>query len=189
MWVSLCQELGLENHQVMSNWENLLPSFRWPVTVVQRIAAPSDKVWDAIAMPGNLESCHPYCARNPVQVWPGPEARDRGHYLNGVVFERRFCGWFDGAGYDLNIGRRGGASSFVSWRMRSVDPGHTDLRISVYPYVIQNLPVAIRWVPHIVFIRPMLMKYLSSVTRGFEWYVTREEPVPRNQFGSHRWFS
>jgi hypothetical protein len=35
----------------------------------------------------------------------------------------------------------------------------------------------------------MLKSYLSSVGRGFEWYVTRQEPVPNNQFGSHRWFS
>jgi hypothetical protein len=35
----------------------------------------------------------------------------------------------------------------------------------------------------------MLRRYLSSVTRGVEWWVTRGEPVPRNQFGSHRWFS
>jgi len=38
-------------------------------------------------------------------------------------------------------------------------------------------------------VRPMLSKYLSSVVRGFEWYVIRGEPVPGNQFGSHRWFS
>jgi hypothetical protein len=25
--------------------------------------------------------------------------------------------------------------------------------------------------------------------RGFEWYVTRGEPVPRNKFGKHPWFS
>ena len=30
---------------------------------------------------------------------------------------------------------------------------------------------------------------LVMVTRGFEWYVTRGEPVPRNQFGPHPWFS
>jgi hypothetical protein len=35
----------------------------------------------------------------------------------------------------------------------------------------------------------MLKKYLESVVRGFEWYVMRGEPVPRNQFGRHPWFS
>jgi hypothetical protein len=35
----------------------------------------------------------------------------------------------------------------------------------------------------------MLGKYLQSVVKGFEWYVTRGEPVPRDQFGKHTWFS
>ena len=173
----------------MSQWEDLKPGFKWPVAVVQRIAAPADKVWDTISMPGNLEPCYPFCAKNPVEVWPGPEARDQVHYLNGLVYERRFCSWIEGIGYDLNIGRRGGRSSFVSWRIQPIDPGQTNLRISVYPYVIQNLPVAIRWLPHIMRIRPLLRRYLASVTKGFEWYVTRNEPVPRNQFGPHPWFS
>ncbi len=56
-------------------------------------------------MPGNLEPCHPFCLKNPVEHWPGPESRDEVHYLNGLVFERRFCRWLDGAGYDLEIGR------------------------------------------------------------------------------------
>jgi hypothetical protein len=25
--------------------------------------------------------------------------------------------------------------------------------------------------------------------RGFEWYATKGQPVPRNQFGTHPWFS
>ncbi len=173
----------------MSQRENSKADFKWPVAVVQRIAAPADKVWATISMPGNLEPCHPFCAKNPVEVWPGSKARDQVHYLNGLVYERQFCGWIEGIGYDLNIGRRGGRTSFVSWRIQSIDPRRTNLRISVYPYLIQNLPVVIRWFPYFVYIRPLLRRYLSSVTKGFEWYMTRNEPVPRNQFGSHPWFS
>jgi phosphohistidine swiveling domain-containing protein len=47
------------------------PGYKWPVAVVRPIAAPGDKVWEVISMPGNLEHCHPFCAENPVQVWPG----------------------------------------------------------------------------------------------------------------------
>jgi len=55
--------------------------------------------------------------------------------------------------------------------------------------VLQGLPVAIRWLPYLLRVRPLLKSYLSSVVRGYEWYVIRGEPVPRNQFGSHPWFS
>jgi hypothetical protein len=173
----------------MSQWEDPKPGFKWPVAVAQSIAAPADKVWQVISMSGNLELCHPFCAQNPVEVWPGEESRDEIHYLSGWVYERRFCRWIDGVGYDLEIGRRGGSSSFVSWRILPAENDHCSLRIAVYPGFLQNMPVVIRWVPHMLRLGPLLRSYLSSVTRGFEWYVTRGEPVPRNQFGSHPWFS
>ena len=173
----------------MTEWEDPRPGFKWAVAVAQPIAAPAEKVWGAISMPQNLEACHPFCAQNPVEVWPGEGSRDEVHYFSGWVLERRFCRWIDGVGYDLDIGRRGGRSSFVSWRIMSVDTQNCILRIAIYPHTLQNLPVAIRWLPHIMRIDPMLRQYLLSVVRGFEWYVTRDEPVPRNQFGSHAWFS
>ena len=165
------------------------PEFRWPVEVSRPIAAHASRVWEAISRPGNLEPCHPFCAANPVQAWPGETSRDEVHYLNGWVFERRFSSWFDGVGYDLEIGRRGGRQSFVSWRVRPIDTGRSVLEISVYPYVLQALPVVLRWLPYRLKVRPLLTQYLSSVVGGFEWYVTRGEPVPRNHFGPHPWFS
>ncbi len=173
----------------MPQWDDPKPGYKWPVAVAQPIAAPGDKVWEVISMPGNLEHCHPFCAKNPVQVWPGEGSRDEVHYLSGWVFERRFCRWIDGIGYDLEIGRRGGRSSFVSWRIMPVDNQDCLLKIAVYPHALQNVPAAIRWLPHLLHIGPMIRRYLSSVVRGFEWYVIRGEPVPRNQFGSHPWFS
>lgn len=165
------------------------PGFRWPVAVTEPIAAPREKVWEVISSPGNLEPCHPFCAKNPVHVWPGDASRDEIHYLSGWVFERRFRTWIEGVGYDLEIGRADGRKSFVSWRIMPMGEGGSTLRIAVYPHVLQDLPVAIRWLPHLLRVRPMLRVYLSSVTQGFEWYITRGEPVPRNQFGSHPWFS
>ena len=70
-----------------------------------------------------------------------------------------------------------------------VDSQNSLLRIAVYPHLLQNIPPAIRWLPHLLYVGPLLRRYLSSVARGFEWYVTRGEAVPRNQFGRHPWFS
>ena len=98
----------------ISHWEDPKPGYKWPVAIAQPIAAPAPKVWDAISMPGPLQPCHPFCARNPVVAWPGDGSRDEVHYLNGWILERRFQRWVDGIGYDLEIGRRGGRSSFVS---------------------------------------------------------------------------
>lgn len=169
--------------------EQAKPAFRWPVAATQPVAAPAEKVWEVISRPGNLELCHPFCEKNPVKVWPGPESRDEVHYLSGWIYERHFRQWIEGVGYDLEIGRPGGAKSTVSWRISAIDPQNCILTITVYPYLLQNIPVVIRWLPHVLGLRPRLKSYLESVVRGFEWYVTRGDPVPRDQFGKHLWFS
>jgi hypothetical protein len=173
----------------MPQIENPRPNFKWPIAATRLIAVPSERVWRVISTPGHLEPCHPFCTKNPVHEWPGRESRDEVHYLSGWVFERRFCRWLDGVGYDLEIGRPGGRASFVSWRVLPVEAESCRLGITVYPFALQNVPVAVRWLPHILYLRPMLRTYLSSVVRGVEWFVTREEPVPRDQFGPHPWFS
>ena len=82
------------------------PGFKWPVAVERVIAAPAHEVWNVISRPGSLELCHPFCLRNIVQHWSGQESRDEVHYLNGLVYERRFRRWLKGTGYDLEIFRR-----------------------------------------------------------------------------------
>ncbi len=164
-------------------------SFKWPVAVSQSIAAPAERVWEVISMPGNLEHCHPFCSKNPVLVWPGPTSRDEVHYLSGWVYERQFINWEQGVGYDLRVGRRCGGKSNVSWRIEPIDSDNCELTITVYPHALQHLSVVSRWIPHLLRLRPMLRRYLQSVLRGFEWYVIRGEPVPRDQFGKHPWFS
>jgi hypothetical protein len=163
--------------------------FKWPVAVERVIAAPANEVWNIISRPGNLELCHPFCAENPVQFWSGAESRDEVHYLSGWVYERRFHRWIEGTGYDLEILRRDDALASVSWRISPIDESTCKLRITIFPYVLQKYPAVVRWLPHILRLRPMLSTYLKSVVKGFEWYVTRGEPVPRNQFGKHPWFS
>ena len=174
---------------VIMQWDDPRPGYKWPVAVARKIRANTDQVWKAISTPGNLEKSHPFCASNPVQTWNEAESIDEIHYLNGLVFERKFCNWIEDVGYDLEIGRTEGQKSFVSWRIKSINNCESVLRIAVYPYILQNVAVAFRYVPHFLYVRPMLKKYLSSVVKGFEWSIIRKEPVPRNQFGVHPWFS
>ena len=163
--------------------------FQWLVSVERTIPAAATDVWAAISRPGNLEMCHPYCASNPVRSWQGAGSFDEIHYLSGWAYERRFRTWIEGVGYDLDIGRKGGSKSLVSWRISPIGDRSCSLRITVCPHALQHLPVVIRWIPHALWLRPLLRKYLDSVVRGFEWYVVHGEAVPRNAFGTHPWFS
>jgi hypothetical protein len=163
--------------------------FKWPVAVQRQIEAPAARVWQVISSPGNLESCHPFCAKNPVHAWPGANSRDEVHYLSGWAYERHFYEWHEGVGYDLDIGRCGGNKSRVCWRIVPIGEDCCVLRITVYPHILQSLPTLVRWVPHLLWLRPLLRKYLDSVVRGFEWNVINGQAVAPNQFGKHPWFS
>ena len=164
-------------------------AFHWPVAVGRVIAAPSNEVWNVISSPGMLPLYHPFCTQNPVHNWPGIAAHDEIHYFNGRVLDRHFTDWFEDSGYDLHIGRPGGRRSCVSWRIRELDERRTRIIITIFPHAVQHLPIVIRWVPHLMTIRPQLKRYLDSVVRGLDRFITIGEPVERNQFGPHPWFS
>lgn len=87
------------------------------------------------------------------------------------------------------IGREGGRKSYVSWRITEEHEGTGMLTITIYPHALRNITLAIRWLPHMITIKPALQNYLDSVLKGFEWFITTGKPVSKNQFGSHKWFS
>ena len=164
-------------------------TFKWPITAQMLVNTSSDKIWEVISCPGNLEDCHPFCESNPVGQWPGVGSRDTIHYYSGWVLHREFTNWIEGVGYDLVIGREGGRKSYVSWRIKAAQENFSNLTITLYPHILQKIPAAVRWIPHLAYIRPMMQTYLESVVKGFKWFITSGQPVTKNQFGSHKWFS
>jgi hypothetical protein len=173
----------------MNGSEKSNPSFKWPVAATRQIKAPPEKIWAVISSPGNLAHCHPFCENNPVEKWPGKGSLDSVYYYSGWVYHRLFTEWFDGVGYDLEIGRKKGRKSRVSWRIHKINDSEGELTITVFPQGLQQLSVFLRWLPHFAYLRPRLRSYLISVVKGFEWYITTGQPVKRNQFGAHKWFS
>jgi len=173
----------------MTSDANLLPGFRWPVAASRTIAVPTTKIWEVISSPGTLPLFHPFCEKNPVFEWSGADSHDEIHYFNGVVLVRRFTDWYEDIGYDLKIGRAGGRQSVVSWRIIPGKKDRCSLAITIYPYALQAVPAIVRWLPHFVRLRPQLRRYLQSVVNGLDWFITEGQPVRRNQFGAHPWFS
>ena len=166
-----------------------LEEFKWPVSVSRYFEAPADEIWKTISEPGNLKDCHPFCESNPVEKWPGVGSKDSIFYYSGWVMQREFINWIDGFGYDLTIGRENGGKSIVSWRITEQSKDLSSLRITIYPHILQKIPTALRWIPHLISIKPALHSYLESVLKGFEWFITTGKPVQKNQFGTHQWFS
>ena len=161
----------------------------WTMSGTVEIPAPAKDVWDAIASPGSLESCHPFVERNPVEKWAGAGAKDQVHYYSGLIYYREFYKWEEGAGYDLLIGTKGRLSNKVSWRVRASGEHESTLTITVHPLNITGRKKLIYWAPLLFYYRPLLKRYLHSVVCGYRYFLTTGEPVPRNQFGALRPYS
>jgi hypothetical protein len=153
------------------------------------IPASTQTVWEAISAPGGLESCHPFVERNPVEQWPGVGARDVIYYYSGLTYYREFYAWEEWLGYDLMIGKAGNLNSKVSWRIESCGESESSLTITVYPFNISGWKKMVYWLPFLVYLRPLMSKYLDSVVGGYKYFITTGQPVPRDHFGALKPFS
>lgn len=160
-----------------------------PISVSKRFEIPVDELWTLISTPGNLNECHPFCKSNEVLEWTDESHIDRLVYLNDRTYVRRFLTWDEGQGYTLRIGEDDGLLSFVEWTIRSLSETTSELNIRVHPYLLAGIPKIISYLPYKFWVRPKLHKYLTSVVSGFEHVARTKEPVPRNHFGRHSWFS
>jgi len=162
---------------------------RHSVSRTKVFGASNEEIWELISMPGNLNSCHPFCRSNEAITWEEGSHSDELVYLNGLRYIRNFHVWSPGIGYDLMIGEEGGPQSLVKWRLKSLGMDRCSLNITVFPYLIASWPKPLSYLPFRVLIKPKLSRYLDSVLSGFNHFVESGEDVPRNHFGAHPWFS
>ena len=160
-----------------------------PVTRNICVNVTSRQVWKLISRPSNLESFHPFCKSNPVETWPGVGSIDYVNYYNSLSYQRVFTNWIEGVGYDLNIGKLNGKRSNVSWRISQRNASTSELTITIHPHGVDKYPQFLESIISTFYIQPMLRKYLTSVLKGLRWFLISGEPVQKNQFGKHRWFS
>jgi hypothetical protein len=162
--------------------------YKQSIQVIKEINATEDELWDVISQPGHLELTHPFSKSHSVTSWPGVESNDVLIYLSGLRYERYFTDWSEGNGYTLQIGGREGKKSKVIWEISS-EENKTFLSITIYPHFLANTPRFFSFLPYELLIRPKLTSYLNSVLGGIDYYLVKKESVPKNHFGTHKWFS
>jgi len=162
-----------------------------PIIGTAAVAAPPSDVWAAISPAGNLAHIHPFCERNEVQVWDGARSRDHVQYYSGVHYQREFCDWIDGVGYDLVLGPPDARTALVRWRVTEADgqPSRSAFSIKVVALLRDDVPPAQRkhYAEHMI--RRPLPSYLDSVVRGAAHFAETGTPVAKNQFGAHPIYS
>ena len=162
--------------------------YKQSIRVVKQINTTEEELWDVISQPGHLELTHPFSKSHSVISWPGVESKDVLIYLSGLRYERYFTDWNEGKGYTLQIGGKEGKKSKVIWEISS-DENNIFLSITIYPHFLANTPRFFSFLPYKLLIRPKLTTYLHSVLGGINYYIVEKESVPKNHFGTHKWFS
>lgn len=154
-----------------------------------KLSHSAQQIWKVISSPRNLELFHPFCKTNDVIYWKNSEKReDMLIYLNGLKYSRNFYHWEENEGYKLHIGTKDGKKSNVEWKITH----HSDnsfISIEVFPYISSKYPLFVNYILFFTIVKPNIKNYLQSVLNGLAWYMDHKEPVKKNQFGKHKWFS
>ena len=164
------------------------PKKSWSVGYKMKIDSNLDDLWNIITKPGHLELVHPFCKENYPIVWDSEKSKDVLIYTNGIELIREFKTWEEKKGYSLEIGTKNGRKSLVEWNI-STKNQNIYLSIKVYTFFMRDKSLILSFLPHFIFIYPNLRRYLKSVIGGINYYLQNKKRVPRNFFGSHRWFS
>ena len=160
-----------------------------PISIKKSFDVSSEVLWKLVSAPENLNDCHPFCESNEAIQWDEDGHVDRLVYLNGRTYIRQFLTWVEGEGYTLRIGEENGLQSFVQWEISAISENESQLTITVHPYILAGYPKVVSFLPYQFWIKPRMRRYLHSVVSGFEYVARTGEPVPRNHFGRHPWFS
>ena len=164
------------------------PKKSWSVGYKMKIDSNLDDLWNIITKPGHLELVHPFCKENYPIKWDKEKSKDVLIYTNGIELIREFKTWKEKKGYSLEIGTKKGRKSLVEWEI-STKNQNIYLSIKVYTFFMRDKNLIISFLPHFILIYPNLRRYLKSVIGGINYYLQNKKRVPRNFFGSHRWFS
>ena len=161
----------------------------FPICCSLQINTNVNHLWSVISAPGNLNHVHPFCKINEVIVWEDNNHVDRLVYLNGRTFIRHFQTWKVNLGYSLFIGEESGPQSHVVWNLKRIEKNKSELSIMVYPFILAKLPKLLASIHHQLIVKPRMTTYLNSVLGGISFFIENGKNVPRNHFGTHKWFS
>jgi hypothetical protein len=160
-----------------------------PIGASREIAVAASALWDVVAQPGQLTRFHPFCRTSDVLRWPGPGSKDTVTYASGLHFERHFVGWYEGEGFDIEVGLAEKKSAFVQWRIEPMSAGECRLTISLCPYMKAGLSPEESQAFQQRYFADSILLYLDSVLRGVEQLACAGEPVVPDQFGRHPQYS
>ena len=184
----------------MSSVENVAPAWEAEIAKIGlergnsllesiKVDVPAATVWKSISEPGYLKWTHPFCKETEVIKWPGADSRDSITYYSGRKYERHFVDWFDGIGYDLQLGETPNQTARVQWRVEPLTDSSCNFSIEVIALIRSDLSDEKKKLYQDCLFSEDLQHYLNCVVKGVAHYSSTGEPVTANQFGENPLYS
>lgn len=160
-----------------------------PIKASHHIKVTTSDLWAIISASGNLINVHPFCARNPVERWPGVDGADHVYYYSGIHYRRDVSEWLEGEGYELLVGPPTGKVAKARWQIQPTPTNDCKFSIEVISYVRSDVGQETRAIYEQKMIREAIPPYLEAVVKGVAYFAETGDPVRRNQFGHHHIYS
>ena len=75
------------------------------------------------------------------------------------------------------------------WGITETDNLKSNLRLTIYPHLLATSLKTLSYLPFKIIIEPVLKSYLFSVISKLNYFLNETKKVPKNHFGTHKWFS
>jgi len=159
------------------------------VHAAKNIETDAKRVWRTIARPGSLKDFHPFCKTTAVETWPGPASRDSITYYSGICYQRNFVAWYEGIGYDIELGDPPDQTAKVLWRVEPETSDTCRLSIEVIPLLKKGFEPEKKQRYQQRLFGDVLRHYLACVLCGVRHFATTGVPVTEDQFGTNPHYS
>ena len=160
-----------------------------PLSSTIQIDAAQEIIWQRLNEAGHLKCCHPFCKSTEVEQWPGKGSRDKITYYSGREYYRHFVEWFDGIGYDIELGEPPRQTSRVQWRITPLSETCCRFAIAVIPYLKMEHAEEKKKQYQARLFGPDLQHYLDCVVKGVEFWIRTGQVVEKDQFGRNPLYS
>lgn len=147
------------------------------------------KLWGLLISPGHLILTHPYCKEHIAEKWGVLGATDLLVFNNEKQKEREVI-YMDKHFFILQLTQGDTGNDIkVKFETHELANEKCELFMTVSLDSFKNIPRPIWWLYAKLKLLPSYELYISSVIKGYKYYLEKNEEVTEDQFGYHPYYS
>lgn len=155
-----------------------------------KINCPQQKLWDLLRSPEHLKLTHPYCKDHIAENWGELGAKDKlifnnDNFINRTVIHMNHHFFI----LSLIQNEKKENDIKVKFEAHELINDQCELYMTVSVDSFKKIPRPIWWFYAKYKLVPSYDLYISSVIKGYKYYLETGKTVKKNQFGYHKDYS